>query len=116
MTIAGFWGAVMRTGVGGPTGGRRWRRMLATVATGVLVSATTLLGSSAMADNIDPEEYPPPPVEEEVAVSPPEPFADQPELARTGVELAWPLITAAGAGLLVVGTALVVVRRRLTHD
>lgn len=87
------------------------------VAACALVSASVLLGSAtAFADDIDPEEYPPPPVEEEVEETPPpEPVAEE-ELAETGVGLAWQWVAAGGVGLLAVGSALVLVRRRFTHE
>lgn len=101
----------MSAGVRGRTTDRRMRRLLATLAAGVVVCVGMFLGSTAaMADDIDPEEYPPPPVDEEVAGPP----AD--ELVRTGAGSSWPWLTAAGVGLLVVGGTLVMVRRQLTHD
>lgn len=104
------WGADMSAGVRGRTADRG-RRLLATLATSVLVCVGMLLApTAAMADDIDPEEYPPPPVEEEVAGPP----AD--ELVRTGAGSSWPWLTAAGVGLLAVGGSLVIMRRRLTHD
>lgn len=93
---------------------RRVRRLLAMLAAGVVMCIGMLLvPAHAMADEIDPEEYPPPPVEEE-EVEPPE--AAPPELARTGTSSSWPWLAAAGVGLLAVGSTLVVVRRRLTND
>lgn len=99
----------MSAGIGATAAGRWVYRLL---VTSVLVGVGMLFGSTvAVAGDIAPEEYPPPPVEEEVA-GPPE----KPELVPTGVDSAWPWVTAGGAGLVLAGGALVVLRRRLTHD
>jgi LPXTG-motif cell wall-anchored protein len=111
----------MRTTVGTRMAARRGRRAVAAAIVALLVGAGTLLGATAAmaeagkadkAEEIAPEKYPPPPKDEKTV--PPSPPVER--LVPTGVDLNWQWMAASGAILLAVGGALVLVRRRLSHD
>jgi LPXTG-motif cell wall-anchored protein len=82
------------------------------LASGAMLGMTAAIAhanSDDTSEEISPEEYPPP-SEPEETVPPKEPVEQS--LPDTGVTASWMLLAGAGAGLIVIGGGLLLIRRR----